>query len=145
MADWMIWGAAACVLVIAEMATGTFYLLMIAIGATAGAIAAFFGVSGIGQCLIAAIVAAIATSLLRRSRFGRSSRIDASLDPAVNQDIGQTLDVEEWHTISGTSHARVMYRGAQWDVELATGGNPVSGTFEIRQILGSRLIVMNQL
>jgi membrane protein implicated in regulation of membrane protease activity len=145
MADWMIWCAAACALVIAEIATGTFYLLMIAIGAAAGAVAAFLGVSGTGQCLIAAVVAAIATSLLRRSRFGRSPKIDASLDPAVNLDIGQTLDVEEWRTISGISHARVMYRGAQWDVELAAGGNPVAGTFAIQQILGSRLIVINQL
>ena len=51
MTDWMIWFAAACVLVILEMATGTFYLLMIAIGAAAGGIAALSGVAGTGQCL----------------------------------------------------------------------------------------------
>jgi membrane protein implicated in regulation of membrane protease activity len=145
MADWMIWFAAACGLIIAEMATGTFYLLMIAIGAGVGGVAALLGIGGSEQCVIAAVVAAIATAGLRRSRFGRSIRIDASRDPAVNLDIGQTLEVGEWHTVSASeSHARVMYRGAQWDVELAPGGTAVPGTFIILQVRGSRLIVINQ-
>lgn len=145
MTDWMIWFAAACVLVILEMATGTFYLLMIAIGAGVGGVVAFLGFGGSAQCVIAAVVAAIATAGLRRSRFGRSIRIDASRDPAVNLDIGQTLDVSVWHTVSANeSNARVMYRGAQWDVELASGGTAVAGTFVILQVRGSRLIVINQ-
>jgi membrane protein implicated in regulation of membrane protease activity len=144
MADWMIWFAAACVLIIAEMATGTFYLLMIAIGTAAGGLAALAGVGGSAQCVIAAVVAAIATTALRRSRFGRSIKIDASRDPAVNLDIGQTLDVNEWRIVSdAVSTARVMYRGAQWDIELAVGGTAVPGTFVIQEIRGNRLIVIN--
>ncbi|MGH8809870.1 MAG: NfeD family protein, partial [Noviherbaspirillum sp.] len=36
MADWMIWFSLAGILVISEMFSGTFYLLMIGIGLAAG-------------------------------------------------------------------------------------------------------------
>ena len=40
MTDWMMWLALAAVLVIVELFTGTFYILMIAIGVATGAAAA---------------------------------------------------------------------------------------------------------
>lgn len=144
MADWMIWFAAACVLVILEMATGTFYLLMIAFGAAAGGIAAFVGLYGAAQCVIAAVVAAVATAALRRSKLGRSERIDAARDPAINLDIGQALEVGEWRIADGVpAAARVMYRGALWDAELAPGGTAVPGLFMIREVRGNRLLLIN--
>lgn len=144
MADWMIWFAAACVLVILEMATGTFYLLMIAFGATAGGIAAFVGLHGTSQCVIAAVIAAVATTALRRSKLGRSERVDAARDPAINLDIGQALEVGEWRIADGESAAaRVMYRGALWDAELAPGGTAVPGLFMIREVRGNRLVLIN--
>lgn len=145
MTDWMIWFAAACVLLVAEMATGTFYLLMIAIGAAVGGVAALAGIGGSWQCVLAAVVAVVATALLRRSRFGRTPAIDAARDPAVNPDIGQAISVQEWR--SGGSDAprtaRVMYRGALWDVELAADGQAVAGSFVIQEVRGNRLIVVN--
>ncbi|HEY6774037.1 MAG TPA: NfeD family protein [Oxalicibacterium sp.] len=145
MADWMIWFAAACVLVILEMATGTFYLLMIAFGAAAGGIAAFVGLHGAAQCVIAAVVAAVATAALRRSKLGRSERVDAARDPAINLDIGQALEVGEWRIADGSGQAiaRVMYRGALWDAELAPGGTAVPGLFIIREVRGNRLLLIN--
>ena len=144
MTDWMIWFAVACVLIILEMATGTFYLLMIAIGAVAGGIVALSGGDGTWQCILAAVIAAVATFALRRSRFGLQENLDAARDPGVNMDIGQTLEVAEWRSASGsTSSARVMYRGALWDVELASGGTAVGGQFRILEVQGNRLIVMN--
>lgn len=144
MTDWMIWFAVACVLIILEMATGTFYLLMIAIGTAAGGIAALSGASGTWQCIVAAVLAAISTFALRLSRFGKSENLDASRDPGVNLDIGQTLEVAEWRNVAGAaSTARVMYRGALWDVELASGGTAVAGQFRIQEVQGNRLIVIN--
>lgn len=144
MTDWMIWFAAACVLVILEMATGTFYLLMIAIGAAAGGVVALSGADGTWQCILAAVLAAGATFALRRSRFGRVESLDASRDPGVNLDIGQMLEVAEWRSMPGAaSAARVMYRGALWDVELASGGVAVAGQFRIQEVQGNRLIVIN--
>jgi membrane protein implicated in regulation of membrane protease activity len=144
MTDWMIWFAVACALVILEMATGTFYLLMIAIGVAAGGIVALAGMGGVSQCIIAAAVAAIATYALRRSKLGRPDHIDAARDPGINLDIGQTLEIGEWRSPPGAPHtARIMYRGALWDAELAVGGAAVPGLFVIREIQGNRLIVIN--
>ena len=137
MAAWMIWLALAGVLVILEMFSGTFYLLMIALGMAAGALAAWTGLAAELQVLLAALVGAAATAALRRRRPRKS---DAARDPNINLDIGQSLHVTHWH--DGT--ARVMYRGALWDVELAHGAHARAGHFVIREIRGSRLIVTNQ-
>jgi hypothetical protein len=54
---------------------------------------------------------------LRRSGLGRKQKRDTSTNPDVNLDIGATLTVDAWHD----GRARVQYRGADWDVELANG------------------------
>ncbi|WP_431477041.1 NfeD family protein [Massilia eburnea] len=137
MADWMLWAIGAGVLVTLELFSGTFYLLMIAIGMGAGALTSLARVDMPGQMLVAAIVAAIATLLLRRSRFGKSTQPPAQANPDVNLDIGQSVNVPAWQD----GVARVMYRGAMWDVELAPGEAAAPGVFKIREIRGSRLIV----
>ena len=68
MTDWMMWLALAGLLVIVELFTGTFYILMIAVGATAGVVAALGGASGPMQIVLAAVVGVIATGILHRSR-----------------------------------------------------------------------------
>jgi membrane protein implicated in regulation of membrane protease activity len=142
MADWSYWLAAAGVTVILELFVGTFYLLMIAIGLAAGALASLLGFGEALQLLVAAVVGIGATVALRRSRYGRSQqRVQAERDPNVNLDIGQTVHVPAWQD----GAARVMYRGALWDVELdtrpASGAIPAPGQYTIREIRGSRLIV----
>lgn len=137
MTAWMLWLAMTGVLVILEMFSGTFYLLMISLGMLAGAVAAWLGLAAELQVLLAALVGAAATAALRRRRPRRQ---DAARDPNINLDIGQTLHIAHWH--EGT--ARAMYRGALWDVELAHGAQPRAGQFVIREVRGSRLIVSNQ-
>ena len=139
MNQWMIWLALAGTLVVFELFTGTFYVLMIAVGMAAGALAALFGMSLPAQIAIAAIVGVAATGLLHRSRFGRPLKRDAARDPNVMLDIGHDLHVDTWHEGS----ARVMYRGALWDVDLAPGSIAGAGTFRIVEVQGSRLIVAN--
>ncbi|WP_338763376.1 NfeD family protein [Massilia sp. METH4] len=137
MPDWVMWLIAAGVLVALELFSGTFYLLMVALGALAGALVAALRVDLPGQMLAAAVVAIIATVLLRRRRRNEPATVPATRDPNVNLDIGQQVQVAHWegHT------ARVMYRGALWDVELAPGAAPHTGTFTIREVRGSTLIV----
>ncbi|MBY0240787.1 MAG: NfeD family protein [Burkholderiaceae bacterium] len=137
MSDWSFWLWAAGVTVVLELLTGTFYLLMIAIGLAAGALAAVAGGALVAQTLVAAVVGVLATGLLWRSKAGRPQTVDAAIDPNVNMDIGQTVKVADWQ--NGT--ARVMYRGALWDVELAAGSPPAAGVYTIREVRGSRLIV----
>ena len=139
MSDWMNWLVGAGILVIAELFTGTFYLLMIAIGLAFGGIAALLGVSGPIQTLIAAGVGLVATAVLHRSRFGRSAKSNATRDPNVNLDIGARVAVPHWQD----GRARVMYRGALWDVELGPGALPEAGEYRIVEVQGNRLIVAN--
>ena len=139
MADWMGWLVAAGVLVILELFTGTFYLLMIAIGLALGGIVAVAGAAGPVQTIVAAAVGVLATALLHRSRFGRPARNDAARDRNVNLDIGQHITVPGWDK----GRARVMYRGALWDVELGQGATPQPGDFRIVGVQGSRLVVSN--
>lgn len=141
MTDWMSWLVVAGVLVVAELFIGTFYLLMMAIGLAAGALAALAGASGPVQTLVAAAVGLAATAILHRSRFGRPARLDATRDRNVNLDIGQRVAVPEWRD----GRARVMYRGALWDVELGPGALPAAGDYRIVEVRGNRLIVANSL
>ena len=144
MTNWMTWLVLAGVLVILEIFSGTFYLLMIAIGMAAGALLAWFGVGDTAQVIVAAIVAVIATYLLRKSKYGKIQTTDAARDPNVNMDIGQILSIDEWKNEQGEQYvARVTYRGAMWDVELEENADPRPGLFKIREIRGSCLIVAN--
>jgi len=139
MADWMSWLVAAGVLVILELFTGTFYLLMIAIGLAVGGLVALAGRGFPAQAIGAAIVAINSVVWLRRSRFGRPARHDPTRDRNVNLDIGQRISVPAWDH----GRARVMYRGALWDVELGQGATPQAGEFRIVEVVGSRLVVAN--
>jgi membrane protein implicated in regulation of membrane protease activity len=139
MAEWMGWLVAAGLLVILELFTGTFYLLMIAIGLAVGGLIALAGAGGPMQTIAAAVVGVLATAMLHRSRFGRPARGNAARDSNVNLDIGQRVSVPAWDN----GRARVMYRGALWDVELGQGATPQAGDFRIVEVQGSRLVVAN--
>lgn len=146
MAGWVMWMLAAGLLVVAELFTTTLYLLMVAIGLAVGGVAALIGWGVEWQLLVAAAVALVATYFLRRSRFGRRTKVQAERDPNVNLDIGQSITVEQWQQDAGTGGgytARVKYRGAMWDVELAPAATAGAGLFFIQEIRGSRLIVGN--
>ncbi len=133
----LFWWVGAGVLVVLELFSGTFYMLMIALGFVAAGLAHWAGLGLDLQFAIAALVAAAAVFVLRRSRFGRKVRKDALHDPDVNLDIGETLSVSGWHD----RRARTNYRGAQWDVELAPGEPEDARLYEITALRGSCLIV----
>ncbi len=136
-----LWWIGAGALVVAELLTGTFYLLMIALGFLAGALAKLYGASLAAQCTWAALIALAAVVLLRRSRFGRRrERRDASTNPDVVLDVGSPLEVPAWRD----GHARVPYRGAEWDVELAPGEREDARFYEIAAVRGNRLVVVER-
>jgi membrane protein implicated in regulation of membrane protease activity len=142
--NWMVWLIAVGAVVIFEIFTGTFYLLMIAVGLAAGAAAAFFGADMTIQLIVAAVIGALAVYVLRHSQYGSTNKIDPARNPDINLDIGQKINVIEWQSNdNGKNTARVMYRGAPWDVELEPGALSRPGTFTIHEIRGSRLIVTN--
>lgn len=125
-------------LVVAELLTGTFYLLVIAVAFGAAGVAALLGAPVALQWATAAAFSLGGTLWLRQSRFGRRLRDRAVSDHVQNMDVGQTLRVEQW---APNRTARASYRGATWDVELVPGEEPASGEFVIREISANRLIV----
>ena len=129
-----VWFSLAVLLVIGELMTGTFYLLMVAVGLIAGGLAALIGLAFPAQAVVAAIVAVFGIVGLRRTRYGRTTRENRN----VNLDIGEMLRVDAW---SPGRRARVQYRGAAWDVELAPHAPATAGEFRIVEVRGNVLVV----
>ncbi|WP_370681931.1 NfeD family protein [Comamonas sp. GB3 AK4-5] len=131
---WIFTGLA----VVAELLTGTIYLLMIGLGLAAGAVAAHLGLSLPVQIATAAVVGVLCVMVARRIRRARSKGLPALSDPAVNLDIGETITVAQWEA-DGTS--RVPYRGAQWTAVLRPGAMPAPGQYRVVALQGNRLVV----
>jgi membrane protein implicated in regulation of membrane protease activity len=136
-ANGLFWWVTAGALVLLELMSGTFYLLMVALGFIAGGIAHLLGAGSDIAFPVAALVAMIAVIVLRRSRFGITRKRDASHDPGVNLDIGETLKVDVWHE----GRARALYRGAEWDIELAPGETEGARLYRITAFAGNTLVV----
>jgi membrane protein implicated in regulation of membrane protease activity len=139
--DWSLstwWWIACGALVAAELATGTFYLLMLALGAAAGAIAAHLGLGLNPQMLSAAVVGGGAVAAWHWKRGGTRPAVRASENRDVNLDIGEQVDVAEWQADGSAS---VQYRGARWSVRFAGSGVPQPGHHVIRRVEGNRLHV----
>jgi membrane protein implicated in regulation of membrane protease activity len=132
------WWVAAGLLVAVELASGTFYLLMLALGAAAGAVAAHLGAGFNTQVVVAALLGGGATALWHFKRFRGPRSAVAEANPDVNLDIGQTVQVDSWGS-DGT--ARVMYRGASWAVIFDGANAPAPGEHTIVAVRGSRLVV----
>ncbi len=135
MSSWIWWMVLAFGLLIAELLTGTFYLLVIAVALAAAGLADLAGASLTLQLVVAAAIGFSGALWLRRSRFGR---LKTEGDRLQNLDVGQMIRVDSW-TAGNT--ARAQYRGAEWDVMLAPGETAAPGEFVIRSVQGSRLVV----
>ena len=133
-----LWWILAGITIAAELVTGGIYLLMIALGLAAGAIAAHLGLSITAQISTAAAVGALAVVVCRRVRGKRMPELPASANPDLNLDIGETLHVPEW---SPDGTARISYRGSQWTVALRAGSLPAPGLYRVIEVQGNRLIV----
>ena len=139
--DWtgsMLWWLATAGLVAAELATGTFYLLMLALGAAAAALAAHAGLGSSGQLLAAALVGGGAVVLWHLRQLRRPPAAGAAYNHDVNLDIGGQVHVPYWQA---DGSARVNYRGAGWDARFAGSGAPAAGDFVIRAVEGSCLLL----
>jgi membrane protein implicated in regulation of membrane protease activity len=132
----MGWWIAAGVLIAAELATGTFYLLMLALGAVAAALAAHGGFALNTQLLAAAFVGGGAVAAWHLLRQRQPAPAPASENRDVNIDIGERIEVLAWNA-DGTAHAQ--YRGARWQVVHAGAGAPQPGWHVIRRVEGNRL------
>ena len=132
------WWVAAGVAVAVELGTGTFYLLMVAIGLAAGAVAAHLGADGAWQLVAAATIGGGAVAALHFQRGKGPRQLASQANPDVNADIGETVAVPAWDA-DGT--ASVQYRGARWTAVPAPGSARVPGIHRIVEVTGNRLVV----
>jgi membrane protein implicated in regulation of membrane protease activity len=130
------WWIGAGALIAAELSIGTFYLLMVALGAGAGALAAHLGLAAPVQWLVAAVVGAGATAVWHVQRARQPQSAPAALNRDVNLDIGQHLQVPLW---AADGSARVQYRGAAWSVRFVGDAAPAPGEHIIVSVQGSQL------
>ena len=132
----MFWWVAAGVLVAAELATGTFLLLMLALGCVAGALAAHLGLGLSLQITAGALVSAIATAAWHFKRASRPRSAPVEMNADANLDIGQIVKVATW-AADGT--ARAPYRGASWALRFEGEGTPAPGDHVIVAMRGNEL------
>ena len=140
MADSTIWWLMTGIAVAVELLSGTFYLLMLAIGLACGAIAAQAGASTSVQLVVAAVIGGGSVVLWRRYKQLQPKSAPARSNRDVNLDIGESVHVDAW-LADGT--AQVKYRGAAWTVALAPGAEPQVGAHRVVEVVGNRLVVQH--
>ena len=116
----LAWLIAGFILVITELATGTFYLLVLGVAAFAGAGVAYAGGALVWQSLVSAVVAVAGVVWVHQYRKRTVS------SPMRGLDVGQPAAFESWVDKS-SGHARVKYRDALWDAQVAGGAAGESG------------------
>lgn len=133
---YVYWFLLALILVGLEIATGTFYLLIVAIAMAIGGISALFDIAFSTQLTLAGFAGVAGIVLLERWKSKHPSDTTN-----LNLDIGQPVKILIWKE-DGT--ARVFYRGAEWDAELEAKDKRHEGIFYIKEIRGSLLILTNK-
>jgi membrane protein implicated in regulation of membrane protease activity len=108
----LAWLIAGFVLIIAELVTGTFYLLVLGIAAFAGAGVGYAGGTLAWQAVIAAVVAVAGIVWVHQYRKAMAPKRMRGLD------VGQPAAFESWVS-KNAGHARVKYRDALWDAQVA--------------------------
>ena len=139
MAESTLWWLATGGAIAVELLTGTFYLLMLAIGLGFAAIAAHLGYGQTTQIVVAALVgggAVVGWHLRQINRHHHEPPAQANAN--VNLDIGETVQVDDWYA-DGT--ADVHYRGARWTAIHRPGVSPSPGAHRVAELIGNRLLV----
>lgn len=117
----LLWAIAGLVLVIAELLSGTFYLLMLAVAAFGAALAAYLGLQFSSQVIVAAVVSGVGCYAVYLHR----ARSDTRQMPSI--DAGMPATFEQWID-QATRLARVRYRGAPWEARVEGGEIPAPGS-----------------
>lgn len=137
MEGYLWWVVAGIALIIAELVTGTLYLLVVGLAALAGAAVSYLGYSFWMQAAMAAVVATMGVVFMTRYRATQSAAPGAALD------VGQSVVFDSWVSEKDRL-ARVRYRDALWDARILDGHAPATGhVLYIRQVQGNTLHVSN--
>ena len=131
-----IWLIIAGILAAIEIATGTFYLLMLALAALITLVADRMGAPFLVQTTVFLLASIVLSFLVHRYR--RKHQLSDGSNVADDLDAGETVTVTHWQNGIGTTH----YRGAKWQVILNdTNVSPINGQYQIVRFEGNRLLV----
>jgi len=135
MADYYIWLIAGLGLVITELVSGTFFLLVLGIAAFAGAAVAWAGQGIWLQAITAALFAVAGVVWVHYWRKGSAAQQMPPLD------VGQMAVFEAWVSPEARQ-ARVKYRDTTWDAHFEGFEDAQAGdVFYIVAVKGSTLEV----
>ena len=130
------WLIVAAILLATELASGTFYLLMLAIAAVVAWLAQWTGASFLVQAVVFLLASAILVTWVHRYR--KQKNRTPSTNAADMLDAGEIVTVSEWHNGVGHTH----YRGSVWQAVLQTPNeHPQTGEYRIVRFEGTRLMV----
>ena len=107
----VVWAVTGLALVIVELVTGTFFLLMLGIAAFGAAAAAYLGFNFGTQSIVAALVASVGCYGV----YAYRAKNRAQQMPPI--DSGMPASFESWLD-AGARLARVRYRGASWEARV---------------------------
>lgn len=140
MSESTLWWLVAGFFVSLELLTGSFYLLMLALGAASAAVAATLGAEHATQMAVAAMVGGGAVFLWHRKllRRGMLAVDDYTTTGLGSLDLGEHVSVSSWHP-DGTT--RVHYRGCDWIARYHGAHVPASGPHRIRAIESDYLVL----
>ena len=132
-----IWLIVAGILLIAELLTGTFYLLMLALASIFTWFAMLAGAGFLMQAVVFLISASVLVYLTRRWRAQINQKNTPNL--ADNLDAGEIISAHNW--IDGIGHTH--YRGTQWRVLLDTPDDAplTDGSYRIVKLDGVHIRV----
>jgi membrane protein implicated in regulation of membrane protease activity len=108
----LIWLIAGFALIIIELVTSTFYLLMLGIACLAGGGVGYAGGEFIWQALVAAAVAIAGVFWVQQYKKKMVSK------PMQALDFGQPAAFDSWVS-KDAGQARVKYRDTLWDAQVA--------------------------
>lgn len=115
-----LWAILGLALVVVELLTGTFYLLMLAIAAFGAALAAWLGQGFPVQVIVGSAIAAAGCYGVHVYRARNATEQMPSIDA------GQPASFESWLD-QPARRASVRYRGASWEAVVEGDAAPESG------------------
>lgn len=133
------WAVAGIGLIIVEMVTGTFLLLVLGLACFGGALMGWFGFSFWIQVLIAVALASIGMIMVSKFR----GKVAGAKTDNQSLDIGHTVILESWVS-EADGVAKVRYRNATWDAKVEGERTPGGTVFYIQSVDGNTLHVASK-
>lgn len=126
----MIWFALGLALMVAEILTGTFYLLAVSAGFFLAGLAELVGAGLTSQMIVAGIASTGCCLALHAYRKGKAK------EPALSFDVGQKVTV-----VQEGDGLKAHYRGVAWAVEHAEQKELSVGEYTIVQLKSNTIVV----